>query len=310
MDTSVTTTAHPVSRSLGLRLTLAQRRYLLAAGLLAPAILLRLFTTIYPFLQTGLLSVQRYRLDSPPPTFVGLGNFERLANDFVVRESISFTIIFVFVSTFFQIVFGLAVAHLLNARFHLRGLARTISLIPWAIPMVVAATAFRWMFDDDFGMIPDFLWRVTGLETTWLINPQNARLAIVMVSIWKSTPFVALLLLAGMQGIPHDLYEAARVDGATWRQLLRFITIPMLLPIIISVSMFMLIWQLAVFDLPYAMTGGGPGFSTTVLAQKIYLTINSLDFGYAAALGIVLIIIVAIIGGIGMYLFRRAEVSH
>lgn len=312
METSpiVSPVSHKLVTSPVTRLTLAQRRYLLAAGLLAPVILLRLFTTIYPFIQTVLFSVQRHRLDSPPATYIGLGNFERLANDIVVRESISFTIIFVFVSTFFQIVLGLAVAHLLNASFPLRGLARTISLIPWAIPMVVAATAFRWMFDDDFGMIPDLLGRVFGLQTTWLINPQNARLAIVMVSIWKSTPFVALLLLAGMQGISHDLYEAARVDGATWWQLLRFITIPMLLPIIISVSMFMLIWQLAVFDLPYAMTGGGPGFSTTVLAQKIYLTINSLDFGYAAALGIVLIIVVAIIGGIGMYLFRRAEVAH
>jgi multiple sugar transport system permease protein len=291
-------------------LTFSQRRYLLAAALLAPAVLLRLFTTIYPFIQTGLLSLQRYNLASPPPRYVGLGNFERMFEDIVVRESISFTIIFVFVSTFFQVVLGLATAHLLNAKFRFRGLARTISLIPWAIPMVIAAIAFRWMFDDQFGMIPDLLRRGLGLETTWLINPQNARLAIVTVNIWKSTPFVALLLLAGMQGISHDLYEAARVDGATWTQLLRFITIPMLLPIIVSVSMFMLVWQLAVFDLPFAMTGGGPGFATTVLAQKIYQEINSLNFGYAAALGIVLVIIVAIIGGIGMWLFRRVEVSH
>jgi multiple sugar transport system permease protein len=292
------------------RLTLAQKRYLLAAALLAPAILLRLFTTVYPFVQTGLLSLQRYNLASPPPRFVGLGNFERLTQDIVVRESISFTILFVFVSTFFQVTLGLAVAHLLNANFRLRGLARTISLIPWAIPMVIAAIAFRWMFDDQFGMIPDLLRRLFGLETTWLINPQNARLAVVMVSIWKSTPFVALLLLAGMQGISHDLYEAARVDGATWWQLLRFITVPMLLPILVTVSMFMLVWQLAVFDLPFVMTGGGPGFSTTVIAQKIYLEINSLNFGYASALGIVLVLIVAVIGGIGMYLYRRVEVRH
>ena len=158
-------------------------------------------------------------------------------------------------------------------------------------------------------MIPDLLRTLFGIEATWLIDPQNARLAVVMINIWKSTPFVALLLLAGMQGIPGDLYEAAKVDGATWLKILRFITLPMLLPIIVSVSMFMLVWQLAVFDLPYAMTGGGPGFSTTVLAQKIYLEINALNYGYAAALGMVMIAIVAIIGGIGLYLFRRVEIT-
>lgn len=290
--------------------TLARRRYLLAAGLLAPVVLLRLVTTLYPFIQTGLLSTQKFNPAFPPPTQVGFGNFERLANDIVVQGSISFTLIFVVVSTLFQIIFGLMVAHLLNAPFRLRGVARTISLIPWAIPMVVVAIGFRWMFDDQFGMIPDILRRVFGLETRWLIDPQNARLAVVLVNIWKSTPFVALLLLAGMQGIGADLYEAAKVDGATWRQTFRYITFPMLLPIIVSVSMFMLVWQLASFDLPFAMTGGGPGFSTTVLAQKIYQEVNTLNYGYAAALGIVLVLVVAVIGGIGMYISRRVEVRY
>lgn len=303
--TAVTTHTKPRTRSI----TLAHRRYLLAALLLAPVVLLRLFTTFYPFVQTAALSVQKYNPAFPPQKYVGLGNFERLAGDIVVQQSIAFTLIFVFVSTFFQVILGLMVAHLLNAPFRLRGVARTISLIPWAIPMVVAAIGFRWMFDDQFGMIPDLLRRV-GLEATWLINPQNARLAVVLVNIWKSTPFVALLLLAGMQGISPDFYESAKVDGATWPQMLRFITLPMLLPIIVSVSMFMLVWQLAVFDLPFAMTGGGPGFSTTVLAQKIFLEVNSLNYGYAAALGIVMVLLVTVVGGIGLYIFRRVEVRY
>jgi multiple sugar transport system permease protein len=309
VETSASPSRIPKSPTHTRQITLAQRRYLLAAGLLVPVILLRLFTTLYPFLQTVALSTQKYNPAFPPQKYVGFGNFERLADDIVVQQSIAFTIIFVFVSTFFQMVFGLMIAHLLNAPFRLRGVARTLSLIPWAIPMVVAAIGFRWMFDDQFGMIPDLLRRL-GLETTWLINPQNARLAVVLVNIWKSTPFVALLLLAGMQGISHDLYEAAKVDGATWQQVLCYITLPMLLPIIISVSMFMLVWQLAVFDLPFAMTGGGPGFSTTVLAQKIFLEINSLNYGYAAALSIVMVLLVSIIGGIGLYLFHRVEVRQ
>ena len=292
------------------RLSSNQQRYLLAIGLLAPAILLRLFTTVYPFIQTSFLSMQKYNPAFPPQKYVGMANFERLANDIVVQQSLTFTLIFVFVSTFFQVIFGLAVAHLLNTEFRLRGFARMISLIPWAIPMVVAAFGFRWLFDDQFGMIPDLLQRFLGLETSWLIDPHNARLAVVLVSIWKSTPFVALLLLAGLQGIPGDLYEAANVDGATWWTSLRFITLPLLMPIIVSVSMFMLVWQLAVFDLPLAMTGGGPGFSTTVLAHKIYLEISALNYGYASALGMVMVVIVVIIGLVGLYLFRRLEIRY
>jgi multiple sugar transport system permease protein len=291
-------------------LTLRQRFYLIAIILLLPAIALRMFTTVYPFIQTGIFSTQSYNPAFPPQKFVGLDNFGRLVNDPVVRASIGFTIIFVVVSTFFQVTLGLAVAHLLNAQFRLRGISRMISLIPWAMPMVVVALGFRWMFDDQFGMIPDLTRRLTGLNAKWLIDPQNARVAVVLVNIWKSTPFVALVLLAGLQGISQDLYEAARVDGANWWQSLRFITIPMLMPIIITISMFMLVWQLAVFDLPFAMTGGGPGFSTTVLAQKIYLEINALNYGYAAALSMVMVVIVAVIGAAGLALFRRYEVTE
>ncbi len=298
------------TRRRGFGLTLRQRYYGIAIALLIPAVALRLFTTVYPFIQTGIFSVQRYNPAFPPSTFVGVGNFERLFNDPVVRASISFTLLFVVISTLFQIILGLALAHLLNAPFRFRGLARTLSLIPWAMPMIVVALGFRWMFDDQFGMIPDLLRRGLGLETRWLIDPYNAKFAVIAVNIWKSTPFVALLLLAGLQGIGRDLYEAARVDGAHGIDQLRFITVPMLMPIIITVSMFMLVWQLAVFDLPYAMTGGGPGFSTTVLAQKIYQEITTLNYGYAAAISMVLVLIVVVIGIIGLVLFRRFEVRE
>lgn len=289
-------------------LTLAQKRTLLAFVLIMPAVVLRTFTTFYPFVQSVILSVQRYNPAFPPRRYIDFRNFEKLSTDLVVRESLEFTLLFVFVSTLFQMILGLAIAHLLNAQFRLRGLARTISLIPWAVPMVVAAIGFRWMFDDQFGMIPDLLRRV-GYDGKWLVDPENARLAVTTVNIWKSTPFAALLLLAGLQGVNEDLYEAARVDGANWFHALRFITVPMLMPIIVTVSMFLLVWQLAVFDLPFAMTGGAPGFSTTVVAQKIYLEINSLNYSFAAAVSIFLVGVVSIIGGAGLYVLRRVEVK-
>ena len=298
-----------VNRLSSTHLSLAQRRYLLAFVLITPAVALRTFTTFYPFLQTVALSVQKYNPAFPPRQYIGLRNFERLANDLVVRESLEFTIVFVFASTFFQMALGLAIAHLLNANFSLRALSRTISLIPWAVPMVVAAIGFRWMFDDQFGMIPDLLGRLFGYEGKWLVDPNNSQIAITFVNTWKSTPFAALLLLAGLQGVSQDLYEAAKVDGANWLDALRFITVPMLMPIIVTTGMFLLVWQLAAFDLPFAMTGGGPGFSTTVVAQKIYLEINSLNYSYAAAVSIAFVVVVGVIGGLGLYALRRVEVS-
>lgn len=298
---------HYVDRIRHPRFSLRQRRYVLAFGLITPALALRTFTTFYPFVQTLILSVQKYNPAFPPRRYLAVRNFERLSTDLVVRESLEFTLLFVFVSTFFQMFLGLAIAHLLNANFRLRGLARTISLIPWAVPMVVAAIGFRWMFDDQFGMIPDLLGRI-GVHEKWLIDPVNARIAVIFVNIWKSTPFCALLLLAGLQGISLDLYEAAKVDGANWFDSLRFITVPMVMPIVVTTTMFMLVWQLAVFDLPFAMTGGAPGFATTVVAQKIYLEINSLNYGFAASVSVMLVVIVTVIGGIGIYTLRRVEV--
>lgn len=292
-------------------MTLRQRFYLVAFVLLLPAVGLRVFTAFYPFLQTAYLSLHRYNpaFDHNGPVFVGLGNFQRMGSDPVVQASIGFTLLFVLGATFFQLTFGLAVAHLLNAAFRLRFLSRALVLIPWAIPMAVAALGFRWMFDDQFGIIPDLLRTLAGTQVRWLIDPNNAKLAVISVAIWKSTPFVALVLLAGLQGISQDLYEAARVDGANALTSLLYITLPMLLPILITTGMFMIVWQLAVFDLPFLMTGGGPGFSTTVLAQKIYLESNSLNYGYAAAISMALVGIVAVVGLVGLYLFRRFDVS-
>ncbi len=293
------------------RLSLRQRFYVIAILLLLPAVGLRVFTAFYPFLQTAYLSFHRYNpaFDHGGPVFVGLGNFQRMSADPVVQASISFTLVFVLGATFFQLALGLAVAHLLNAAFRLRFLSRALVLIPWAIPMAVAALGFRWMFDDQFGMIPDLLRSLAGVEMRWLIDPNNAKLAVTSVAVWKSTPFVALVLLAGLQGIGRDLYEAARVDGANAWTSLFYITIPMLLPILITTGMFMIVWQLAVFDLPFLMTGGGPGYSTTVIAQKIYLESNSLNYGYAASISMALVGIVAVVGVVGLYLFRRFDVS-
>ena len=308
MATDMTHPKERVRSTRGIALSLGQQRFLAAALLLLPVILLRLFTSFYPFLQTILLSFQQYNPAFPPREYVGLANFERLSGDMVVTSSIEFTLIFVFGSTIFQVILGVLVASLLNARFRLRAVARTINLIPWAIPMVVAAVAWRWMFDDTYGMIPDLLGRI-GIEYSWLIDRTGARIAILIVSIWKSTPFVAVTILAGLQGVPEELYEAAKVDGANALQSFWRITIPLIMPLTVTIGMFMLVWQLAVFDLPFTMTAGGPGFATSVLAYKTYQEITTLNYGYASAISVVMFGIVGLIGALGLIVFRRVQVS-
>ncbi|GAB4436807.1 MAG: sugar ABC transporter permease [Anaerolineae bacterium] len=308
MTTEVTHPREQARRARAATLTLNQRRYLAAALLLLPVVLLRLITSLYPFAQTILLSFQNYNPAFPPREYTGLRNFERLSGDMVVNSSIEFTLIYVFGSTIFQVILGVLVASLLNSKFRLRNLARTINLIPWAIPMVVAALGWRWLFDDAYGMIPDLLSRV-GVEYDWLISPLGARIAILVVSIWKSTPFVAVTILAGLQGVPEELYEAAKVDGANALQSFWRITIPLIMPLTVTIGMFMLVWQLAVFDLPYTMTAGGPGFATSVLAQKIYQEITTLNYGYASAISVVMFGIVGVIGALGLIVFRRVQVS-
>jgi len=298
----------PVAQPRRKGMTLNQRRYLAAALLLLPGVLLRLFTTLYPFIQTILLSVQEYNPAFPPQKYVGLGNFEKLAGDLVFQSSIEFTLIFVFGSTLLQLVFGVLVASLLNAKFRLRNLARTINLIPWAIPMVVAALGWRWLFDGTYGWITDLQSRL-GIQFSWLIDPVGARVAILIVNVWKSTPFVAISILAGLQGVPEELYEAARVDGANPVQSFWKITLPLIMPLTVTIGMYMMGWQRSVFDLPYAMTSGGPGFSTSVLAYMIQQQVATLNYGYASAISVVMFLVVAVFGGIGLYVFRRVEVQ-
>jgi multiple sugar transport system permease protein len=290
---------------------LAARRYLIAALLLLPALALRLFTTVYPFFQTLYLSTTNYNPMFPPAKAIGLDNFARIVKDVGVRSSVGFTIVFVLVSTLFQVVLGIGVASLLNANFRGRRFVRAVNLVPWAIPMVVAAIGFSWMYDREYGIISDLFARVTGLHVAWLSGYYTAKVAVIATNVWKSTPFLALVFLAALQGVPLELYEAARVDGAHAWQTFTRITLPLILPQATTMGLFMVVWQLASFDLIYTMTGGGPAYATSVLAYNIYqAAFGGLNFGYASAISMVLFAVVFVVGGLGLLLYRRVEVNY
>ncbi|HEY8446962.1 MAG TPA: sugar ABC transporter permease [Thermomicrobiales bacterium] len=292
------------------RLSRRSKRTLTILALLAPAVGLRLFTAVYPYVQAIQLSFYDYNPAFPPKRWVGLGNYERALDDVVIRTSISFTILFVVASTVLQIVLGLGVALLLNRAFFGRGLVRAINLIPWAIPMVVVAVGFRWMLDPQYGIFNDLLDRTLGVNIAWLIKYWPSRIAVIGTNVWKSTPFLAIVFLAALQAIPQDTIEASRVDGANRVQSFFGITLPLLMPQVVVIGLFMLVWQLASFDLIFAMTGGGPGYATQVLAYSIYqVAFTGLNYGYASAVSMILFAVVAVTSAVMLFIFRRVEVT-
>ena len=292
------------------RLTLRQRRQALFIVLVMPAVGLRLITAAYPLGQTIYRSLTNLDLIQGTNSLVGVSNYAAMTHDPVVRTAVNFTLIFVIVSTVLQLALGLLIALFLNARFRGRGVARALNLLPWAIPTIVAAFAFRWMLDDQFGLITTDVLQPLGYAGAPLTTRTGARASMIAVNVWKNTPFVAAILLAGLQTIPRDLHDAARVDGANAWQRTRYVTIPLLVPTLVTTGLFFLIWQLGSFDLVYGLTFGGPGSATEVLALTIFRQgLLFFDFGYAAAIAVVLIGLVALLSVVGVALFRRYEVS-
>jgi multiple sugar transport system permease protein len=288
-----------------------QRRYLLFILLVAPAFLLRILTAAYPILQTIYLSFTNTDLLKGTNDFIGFKNFTSMMNNYGVKGALSFTIEFVVATTIIDLVLGMGIALFLNANFRGRGFARVINLIPWVIPTIVAGYAFRWLLDDQFGLIPDWIFRLWGIRPVIFISPLWSQIAVFLVHAWKNAPFVAIVFLAGLQGVPQDIYDAAKVDGANSWQRFWGITLPLILPLTITMFIFWLIWTLASFDLVYGLTLGGPGVATLVLALQIFREgIMFFKFGFASALSVVLLLLVAVIGVVGLWLYRKVEVSY
>jgi multiple sugar transport system permease protein len=288
-----------------------RRRYLLFLLLVAPAFLLRLITAAYPILQTIYLGFTNLSILKGTNDFIGLDNYLAMESNIGVRSATGFTIVLVLATTILDLVVGMLIALLLNSNFRGLTFARTINLIPWAIPTIVAGYAFRWLLDDQFGLLPFWVTQLTGLRPAIFIDSLASQITVILVHAWKDAPFMAIIFLAGMQGIPEDLYDAARVDGAnTWQRFWR-LTVPLIMPLTITMGLFRLVWSLGSFDLVYGLTFGGPGVSTSVLALQVFREgILFFKFGFASAISVILLILVAIIGVIGLWLFRKSEITY
>jgi multiple sugar transport system permease protein len=226
--------------------------------------------------------------------FIGLGNYGRLLHDDVFWLTLWNSFVWVFGSVGFQFVGGFAAALLLHQGFRGRALVRTVTLLPWIIPGVVVALVWEWLYQPNYGALNDLLFRLGWLHerVAWLSDPRLAMPAVIAANVWRGVPFFAIMLLAGLQAIPDELYEAARVDGAPVVQRFRHITLPLLRPIIVVATATRIIWTFNYADLIFVMTGGGPAHATQITSTYTLLqAYSNLDFGYAATLSIVLLVI-------------------
>ncbi len=249
-----------------------------------PALVLLAAITVYPVLSVLYLSLQRRLPIFDIATFTGLDNYRFLLHDDRFWNAFGNTLYFTGVSVVLELLLGLAIALLLNRTFRLKGLVTALVLVPWAIPTVVSARMWEWMYNTDFGILNYLL----GMQINWLGSPRWALNAAVFMDVWKTTPFVVILLLAGLKMIPGDLYQAARIDGAgVWPIFLK-ITLPLLMPVILVVLIFRTLDAFRIFDAVYVLTGGGPANTTETLSIYAYKVLfQTLQFGYGSTLSVV-----------------------
>jgi ABC-type sugar transport system permease subunit len=264
----------------------------LAWMLVSPALGSILLVAMFPLGWTIWESMHQHDLRMPwlGRPFVGLANYATVARDARFWDAMGHTAFFAVVSIALELALGLALALAMNRAFRGRGAVRAALILPWAIPTVVAALLARFMFESPWGVVDVLLTRagLAGEPVVWLAGSHIAWVPLILADVWKTTPFVALLLLAGLQNIDRELYEAASIDGASaWWQLRR-ITLPLLRPAIAVALIFRTLDAFRVFDLVYVLTGGGPGTSTEPIALYTFNTLlQNLEFGYGAALSVV-----------------------
>ncbi len=304
----------PRRRGTGRGRSLLARDRALGYALVAPALIVLLAITAYPLVYNLWNSFHNVDYLNPVTmgTFAGLANYDRLFTDNQFVPALVHTIGFTVVSVAVETVIGLALALALNRAFPGRGLVRAAVFIPWAIPTVVSAQLWKAMFDPQNGFVNYIL---TALHlplagTAWLGGTWTAWAAILVADAWRNTPFMAIVLLAGLQVIPNDIYEAARIDGAgAWKTFWR-LTMPLLKPALMVALIFRTLQSFLIFDVVYNMTGGGPGNSTSVLSYldwQAFLTDS--DFGYGGAIAVALVIFALIIAAAYVRAFRTEQVS-
>ena len=264
---------------------------------LAPLLLIILVFLIVPIAKAAVMSFQYYYIAKPSPDgnyFVGLKNYRAVLTDDYFYNSVKVTAFYIVTTVLGRYVIGFITALLLNTRFLGRGLARALIIIPWAVPEVVACLVWILMYDRDYGII-NFLLNNAGILSQNIAYLQDVSIALpaaAVVNIWKGFPFVAVMLLAGMQSVSSDMYEAADIDGAGWIQKVRYITIPSIKSVSGIVFLLLIIWTIKDYAIAYVLTKGGPSRATELLTIYVQqMGFKYFDFGKAAASGMLMLLV-------------------
>lgn len=277
--------------------------------LLAPTVLVLLALSIYPLIYAVKVSFQ---IGTGAGVHWSLQNFTRLISDRFFFDALSHTLIYAVAALTCEFLLGLGLAVLLNNRLRGRGFFRAALLVPMMLPPVVVGVVWRLMLNPNFGAINGTL-KGAGLNTaqlTWTASPKLALFSVIMVDVWQWTPFMFLVLLAGLQSIPQEPYEAALIDGSSRWQTFQYVTLPLLKPAILIALLLRTMDLLRVFDQIFILTEGGPGFATETISLYIYrAAFRFSDFGYAAAMSFVLLILTNIISLIYIRLLQQQEAA-
>lgn len=266
--------------------------------LVAPALLIILCVVFVPVVNAIFMSFQSYDLRRPKDIqFIGLENYINLFKDKLFWNALVKTILWVVFGVGLQFLFGFILALLLNRKFKGRGMVRAVSLIPWVTPGVLIGLMWRWIYDGNNGVLNDILQKLhlVSDNVAFLSQTSTAFSSVIVTIIWQGIPFFALMILAGLQGIPSELYEAANVDGATAIQKLFRITIPSVKNTIYITALLRVIWVANSVDVIFNMTEGGPAYSTQTLSVYIFNKGNALNLGYASSMAIIMAVVLSFV---------------
>jgi multiple sugar transport system permease protein len=259
--------------------------------LVGPVVLLILGLVAYPFVvAVGYALSDRTLADEG--VFVGLGNFRNLIESQIYRQTLRNTVLFTLGAVALKLLLGLGLGLLLNEAIPFRRLVRAAVLLPWIVPTVLGTMAWLWMFNPNFSVLNWMLVHsgLMGQGLNWLTDPDLALLSVIIVNAWRGTPFIAITVLAGLQSIPKDFYEASTIDGASKWQRFRHITLPLLMPVLLTALVLSMIWTFSDFGIVYGLTQGGPMNSTHVLATLSYQTaLMSGNLGEGAAISLTML---------------------
>lgn len=277
----------------------ARRRWFIVFAIF-PALLAVLAGSVYPFIYTVFTSLRDYNLaySNASYNFIGLANYASVLTDGNFWHSLQVSIIFTLIAVTIELLLGFYLAWLLNHDFWLRNIFRSMLLVPMTLAPVVVGLVWRWLYNADYGLINFIVTTFGGSSQAWVVNPHLALGAVIVTDVWEWTPFIMLIALAGLQAVPPDVVEAAKLDGAGSWQELRFIVLPIIRKVLLIGVVFRLLDAFRSADTIFSLTGGGPGNVTTVEPYNLYLEgFQNFRIGYAAAMSIILIAMTTFVVG-------------